>query len=1543
MTEVLTPTQTAAKWKAVLTDCNDSNQKIGNETNSTVDKYTITNAKVDSMSVTKRVSGTNHSTHTSVSPYSIDIVLTPPETSPNAMSAENLQTIAAAANSGKTFTLVESDTKVKTTVSLAADGTATINGLPYGTTYTVEEQAASKAGASSVVVGYIDDTNKKIGAGAADTVEVTNTYPELGSLKLTKTYSGDPPSTLKIDNDYYYTFDVTLATTGTLKLSDYNITWPAFDDTTHTGVTKVTASSNDQKYVFTATVKGNDTTGVTISGIPQGATYKVEETSASQAGSPSVNYSDGTNGEGTINGDKSVGVTNTYSGLNLIKHRGTNAASYGIGTDTPFTYHVTLKDENDAPLGSGVTINVSGGVGNSINSDDAKAAAGFDVAVSELHSVSISGMPAGTKYEVYEVKTGNAALATQTVMTNGAGGAVSTNPPEGQSQTASGKVNASGATTVEITNNYGNIGTLTLHKDYAQGTQSSTANDAVECYCQVGFKAPQGVTFDTSLNAYTVTAGKTVGTPTTGSVTEGEEPHTVAYSTLTYIVKVSHGTPVTITNLPYGTVYTVTELTGQIPNSDPPVNYMPSGWHYDSEQYGRVNHTIGDVDANNTNSYTAYNAQVGDLVLKKILDGAYAANGIKDKDDANPTQFTFNITLTPPGTMTAAQLKERYLGNSSDYTVVNNKLTRSVTTLKGNDTTGVTISGLPYGTTYTVEEDDSSKEKTSAVTPTELPASGHTAGHVDVASSTYSIKNTYPKLGSLVLGKTLETGTTDSPATSFTFTVKLENDGVDLKDFFDANASDITYTTDTDNNKNYKEHLIEFTFSITSADSAKTISGIPYGTLYTISEDEAEGWKQVTPASALTGTVTHATDNSVSISKSIKNAKIGDLKLTKTLAGNYAGYGVDNTATFSFDVELYPPSDGGTTMSLDDFKAYLTDANTYTEMPEGEVSKTYLKKTITEVPSNGTYKTISGLPYGTTYKVTEANQSALPVNTIVAVSDNADTTAGTMNAGTKTVTVTNTYPGSLELKKKLVNAPFNVTDDTVFKFSVTLTKGSGNITIKENGIAKTITSGTAFPVSVSVNETVTLTDVPIGATYKVTETQTAVTPSGTGTSITGQVTTAKTLTAESPTASEEITNTYAVTPKTVTLYKQDADSHEAIPGGQFYLLRLRDTTDINDPDVKTAFESGNILGTELKMTKMVEGTPTEVVIADVVTGITGAVDNVITTDAEGMILVDNITFNVGERYFFLEKTTENNGTTILDGSTPKKYVADNSITAAKVITINNAQDEYVVTYNNELVPTSTDIDAEKQDKDTGESLGGAVFDLFFKKVNIPQTYTVNDPFITPMQTLTRLITEDITPPDDNVTQTTTPGTTTYTYTEQSVPSASDKDWILPRTDSDYIYFRDYNTGTPGTEDTQSFDNTTSSSQGAAAQNGKRSWLWTGLADNVQHQSKEIDYTHNYWYAAQFSGNGKQQVQYAVWERFVDRYTDPSDRTSDTVVWKIQPPRWLHTGTLHAVRWGQLHQDNREIHLQAWYYLPQDKLGRNVQRRIRQKVLLQCSC
>ena len=201
----------------------------------------------------------------------------------------------------------------------------------------------------------------------------------------------------------------------------------------------------------------------------------------------------------------------------------------------------------------------------------------------------------------------------------------------------------------------------------------------------------------------------------------------------------------------------------------------------------------------------------------------------------------------------------------------------------------------------------------------------------------------------------------------------------------------------------------------------------------------------------------------------------------------------------------------------------------------------------------------------------------------------------------------------------------------------------------------------------------------------------------------------------------------------------------------------------------------------------------------------------------------------------------------------------------------------------------TDVTVEKQD-DNGNGLSGAELELYYRETTTPPTYSFNEPKVVPMKKIQNKIPSGngITLPDPEIiSETIEIKKTTIEYGSDTPPTASDSDWILPRNDSDYIYFRDYNDangGFLGDKDKTSFGSS-----------GKVAWRETKFEDpstnnGVHGQNEEIGFKDEGegkypWVAAQFTkNNGQDFVEYAVWERFVDTYNG-----IQTVVWKIQPP------------------------------------------------------
>ena len=522
--------------------------------------------------------------------------------------------------------------------------------------------------------------------------------------------------------------------------------------------------------------------------------------------------------------------------------------------------------------------------------------------------------------------------------------------------------------------------------------------------------------------------------------------------------------------------------------------------------------------------------------------------------------------------------------------------------------------------------------------------------------------------------------------------------------------------------------------------------------------------------------------------------------------------------------------------------------------------------------------TIDDIPIGTHYKIIEESSDNYEESTGNGGTSNNDSNiidGTTHKAQTNStdngnnVTVVNTHlTGELKLKKTVSGdtAPNGVK----FTFRVKLTPHDGvnlnEYSIKSDGTAVNLTeTGTNTGIfyfdvpNMPYDGTtmVTVSGIPYGTGYEVEEVNI---PSnwtqGTSSGLTGTIG-----------ASNEIAvinNVYTkpVTP-TITLTKIDSTNNNVITSATtFYLLKLKDTPDWTDSAILNGFNA---------VVAGYSGTPTaDSTYVETVGGPYTTAGGVLNLSG-----IESTLFAVGEKYFFYES------------SAPTGYKKDNNVIPGRIITLQSGNN--TVSFSNAPEPTSVTV--EKQSK-TGAPLGGGEFDLYIHETSrtYPQTYSSNKSqnFPNSKDSITISTKSYSIPENDTTSETTTTTYYNYSYQDETPPSVTEKTWIQPRTDNDYIYFRDFNTGTIGSNDTQAFKNSQNMPSGVTSIDDKRYWLNTNLKYNEQGQKQEIDYTHNYWFAAQFTKDGSDFKQYAIWERFVDAYSF-NNQTINTVVWKIQPP------------------------------------------------------
>ena len=382
------------------------------------------------------------------------------------------------------------------------------------------------------------------------------------------------------------------------------------------------------------------------------------------------------------------------------------------------------------------------------------------------------------------------------------------------------------------------------------------------------------------------------------NTTDSNASNYVNTNSSAFDVIVTKHSPVTISNLPQNATFEVYEVITGFPSGSGQTLTSNVSATQTTGSSGQSDHISGTVKSDGQTTVTITNTypQKRSLVLKKALDGAYDANGIKAHTDANPTPFTVVVTLTPPDGMSASTLKTNYLSSDSRCAVSGDNVVCTITNLKGDDTTGETISNLPEGTKYTVEESAASKAKTSKVEYKTYSGSygdsipANTA--IGSSNNEVTVRNTYPSFGSLILSKTYADGTTEAEnaLTEFVYKVVLtaqENSGLNLRTY-NYNNDVITSSggfvksdgsaLGTDPKGSYADDGSTYTFYVKVKKGKNvTIGNIPVNTTYTVTETIPAGWMK-TAKNGDTGTISGTASTA-----SFTNAKKGDLNLIKAL------------------------------------------------------------------------------------------------------------------------------------------------------------------------------------------------------------------------------------------------------------------------------------------------------------------------------------------------------------------------------------------------------------------------------------------------------------------------------------------------------------------------------------------------------------------------------------------------------------------------------------------------------------------------------------
>ncbi|MDY0208327.1 MAG: DUF5979 domain-containing protein, partial [Pseudomonas sp.] len=454
----------------------------------------------------------------------------------------------------------------------------------------------------------------------------------------------------------------------------------------------------------------------------------------------------------------------------------------GADLDKLFTFTVTF---NEAAGVSGVYPYLGNGV------PDGVISSGDTIQLAHGQSITIVGLPAGITYTVIEADySADGYVVTHT----GAEGTIVLDE-----------------TQVAAFTNTRNIGSLTISK-----TVAGNGGDPDKLFSFT-------VTFGNAAYSYPYVG---TGGAADGTISSGDT------------IQLKHGQSITISNLPVGSTYTVTEA-----------DYSADGYvvTYTGEE--------GTIDIEETQVAAFTNTRdLGSMSISKTVAG----NG------GDTTKlFAFTVTFTnAPNTYP-------YVGSggAADGTI------SSGDTINLAHGQSITINDLPVGATYTVVEADYSADGY------ELVYTGDTGTIVAEDAQVASFTNTRV-IDSLTISKTVA-GNGGDLTKLFSFTVTFEN-APDVYPYVGSGGA--------------ADGTIESGDTITlSHGQSITIANLPIGATYTIVEADYSADGYVLTHTGANGTIVL---DQIQIAAFTNTREIGSLTISKTVAGN----GGDLTKVFDFTV-----------------------------------------------------------------------------------------------------------------------------------------------------------------------------------------------------------------------------------------------------------------------------------------------------------------------------------------------------------------------------------------------------------------------------------------------------------------------------------------------------------------------------------------------------------------------------------------------------------------------------------------------------------------
>lgn len=734
----------------------------------------------------------------------------------------------------------------------------------------------------------------------------------------------------------------------------------------------------------------------------------------------------------------------------------------GTGSDKgygkTFTFDVKLWNERNLDLLNAQTSTMPSGVDGLTKTNEQRD--GHDVYAGTVSitmgadgqpvSASITNIPAHTCYEIVERDYTDDGYTTQTP------------------QNASGLidvVNEAGREEAMTFTNTRESGTLALSK-----ALKGNATDGEKAFT---FRVKlENARFDTATqrDAYDVVireANKADVQTTVARDANGE-----------YVLTLKGGQTATLLDVLYGTTATVAED-----------DYTAEGYEAVSTQTAAVNSQTPDAAAAFTNE-----RNVGVLSVTKNAVG----NAVKFEKNGRAV-FSFSATLTYADWIDLTQTNnlptvdgktpKNMTVDAKNHTVT---LSLSIPVTEAARVGSLTVENILKGTRYAVREVFDAQDGYYLTVSTQngrVNGSEVTGTIADALTGDAVFTNTR-NVGALEITKKLEgTGYNDRVAvsnavrTSFGFTVRLwREDGVRLTgdNRPTLNGKALTLETRTENGFTYDEAHVTVDMAdgaaATGEERGVTIGNILADTHYTVIEDEngyqTEGY--VVRQGEQGGVMTDAGDTL----RFVNTRDTGSLEIVKNLDGRTAEFGRE----FEFTV----------TLSRNDNIAlagtYLTQSGRTVAFEDNAAGGVTARVRV----AGGGSLTILGIPSGTSYTVSEADYTADRYTTTstgaVGMVETAAVRATFLN------TRANPGYGALTVTKTVEAIGGAEIPDTQFVFDIALTLEDGEDftgtlrTTRTSGeTGRLYFNGGAASIRLSHGESVTLSGIPLGTSYTVTE------------------------------------------------------------------------------------------------------------------------------------------------------------------------------------------------------------------------------------------------------------------------------------------------------------------------------------------------------------------------------------------------------------------------------------------------------------------------